>query len=56
MKGKAVFAGTPGYPGGDPAIDAKFKAFPSTVYFTFGWDDHDSAINCNNPDLQPPGG
>jgi hypothetical protein len=51
VKGKAVFAGTPGFPGGSADIDAKFKAFPTTVYFTFGWDDHDSAINCNNPDF-----
>jgi hypothetical protein len=51
IKGTAVFAGTDGYPGGDPAVDAKFKAFPKTIHFTFGWDDHGSAINCNNPDF-----
>ena len=50
VKGKAVFVGTAGYPG-DATLDAKFKAFPQTVYFSLGWDDHDSAINCNNPDF-----
>ena len=42
-----------GYPG-DTALDAKFKAMPRTVYFTFGWDDHDCAINCNNPNFNLP--
>jgi hypothetical protein len=42
-----------GYPG-NADLDAKFKAMPRTIHFTFGWDDHDSAINCNNPDFNLP--
>jgi hypothetical protein len=50
IRGRAVFAGTPGY-AGDATLDGKFRAFPTTINWTFGWDDHGSAINCINPDF-----
>jgi hypothetical protein len=55
VKGHATYVGTAGYAAapGSPA-DIAFRAFPSTVYWSFGWDDHSSAINCNNPDFGLP--
>ena len=50
VRGRAVFAGTPGFTG-NTAADSKFRAIPSTIYWVFGWDDHGSAINCINPDF-----
>ncbi|HTS80050.1 MAG TPA: hypothetical protein VMH40_05580 [Myxococcaceae bacterium] len=50
VRGRAVFAGTPGYSGNTTA-DTNFRAIPTTLNWVFGWDDHGSAINCINPDF-----
>jgi hypothetical protein len=53
VRGHAVFAGITGpntYPP-DAGIAAQFNALPSTIYFSFGWDDSGGVLNCNNPQL-----
>jgi len=53
VRGHAVFAGTTGgstYPP-DAGIAARFNAFPTTIYFSFGWDDSGGILNCDNPAL-----
>ena len=58
-RGTARYAGNTAYD--DPsnpnnaAAKAAFAALPQTVHFMFGWDDHGSLVNCDNPDFGPGG-
>ena len=54
-RGTATYAGNTAYD--DPtnpnnaAAKAAFAALPQTIHFMFGWDDHGSLLNCDNPDF-----
>jgi len=54
-RGTATYNGNNAYddPGNpnNAAAKAAFAALPATVHFMFGWDDHGSLINCDNPDF-----
>ena len=49
-RGTATYFGTGTYTP-DPAVQAKFAAMPTTVYFMMGWNDAGGHINCINPDF-----
>jgi hypothetical protein len=49
IEGTATYVGTGTYP--EAGAQAKFSALPTTVHFTFGWNDATSYLNCVNADL-----
>ena len=55
VEGTATYVGTGTYnnPADPNAAHAQtnFAALPTTVHFSFGWDDHGSLLNCVNADL-----